>query len=141
MGIASRNRAAKSIGTARAPKSSTNPIPPVISPTSTFISAASASPTASSAATASITTAKISWVPRVRSSRPPALFVMTLTSIPLVASAHTPTLARRHTNSKAKNATPKPTTTILAHAITPRPSAAGPRPIGPASPRQCPTPI
>ena len=52
----------------------------------------------------------------------------------------TPIPARRTTNSKAKNATPKPTTTTSAPATTPHPSAAGPRPIGPPSPHQSRTP-
>ena len=138
---ASKNPAAKSIGTAQAPKSSTNPIPPATSPTSTFTSAASASPTASLAATASITTAKISWAPRARFSRLRALSAMTQTSTPSAESARTPLLARRRINSKAKNATPKPATTTSELATTPHPSAAGPRPIGPQRPRRSRTPI
>ena len=138
---ASRNPAARSTGTAPAPKSSTNPIAQAISPTSTFISAASASPIASSAATESIITAKISSAPRARFSPLPVLSVTTLTSTPSAESARTPLPVRRRINSKAKYATAKPVTTTSAPATIPHPSAAGLRPIGPPSPRPSRMPI
>src|SRR4029077_2957264 len=68
-----------------------------------------------------------SWALQVSSATTP-------TSTPMAANALTPTTAPPTTNSKAKNATKKPGTTLSALATTPIALAAGSAPTGPQSP-------